>query len=71
MPSAKSSRQPVRAFTAKGVSFIERICVQARTTPASELRSVIPIAAIPSMPAAETSSQGCEAPRRNEKLVAV
>ena len=41
----------------------------ARTTPASVLRSAIPIPASPSSAARATISSGCEAPRRNEKFV--
>src|SRR6202521_1242690 len=37
--------------------------------PARLLRSVIPIARWPAAAAVTTSSSGCEAPRRNEKLV--
>src|SRR5690242_4495157 len=44
--------------------------VWARTTPASVLRSAMPMAARPSAAACRTISCACEAPRRNEKLVA-
>src|SRR5438105_2613491 len=42
----------------------------ARTMPAKLFLSVIAIAAWPSAAAVTTSSSGCEAPRRNEKLLA-
>jgi hypothetical protein len=41
-----------------------------RTTPASELRSVIAIPPSPSREACTTSSSACDAPRRKEKLLA-
>ena len=48
---------------------VSRANVCARTTPASELRSAMPIPASPSSAARATISSGCEAPRRNEKFV--
>src|SRR5579859_1446320 len=41
----------------------------ARTTPATEHSSVMASALYPKQDACRTSSSGCEAPRRNEKLV--
>jgi hypothetical protein len=45
--------------------------LQARTTPATVLRSASPSPAWPRRIAVNTRSLGCEAPRRKEKLLAV
>ena len=59
-----TSRQPVA--NRMPASFA---AIWPRTTPASELRSVMAMPAKPSFPARFTSSSGCEAPRRKEKLL--
>jgi hypothetical protein len=46
------------------LSFSSREAAKARTTPASVLRSVIPMAVWPSSIACSTSSAGCEPLRR-------
>src|SRR5262245_31545953 len=62
--SAKTRRAPTVIRDPNSLA-----AVWARTTPATELRSAIPRAASSSSRARATSSSGCEAPRRNEKLV--
>src|SRR5581483_10030359 len=64
--SAKSSRAPT---STRCPASAPATC--ARTTPASELRSAMPIAAWPSSLDASTSSCGCEPPRRKLELVVV
>ncbi len=65
----KTSRAPGTTRVPAIASTFSRANVCARTTPASELRSAIPIPASPSSAARATISSGCEAPRRNEKFV--
>ena len=65
----KVSRAPGTTRVPAIVSTFSRANVCARTTPASELWSAMPIPASPSSAARATISSGCEAPRRNEKFV--
>src|SRR6266545_712652 len=64
VPSVKTRRAPTAS--ARPCSFA---ATWARTTPATVLRSATPRPESPSSLARATSSSGCEAPRRKEKLV--
>jgi hypothetical protein len=66
MPSSRSRRQ---AGIRRIPEFLAVAC--ARTIPAKELRSVIAISLYPSLAASCTSSCGCDAPRRKEKLLVI
>src|SRR5271163_1510612 len=70
-PSTKASRAPVTTRKSPIAARFSRAKTCARTTPASVLRSAIPIPVKPRAAARATSSSGCEAPRRNEKFVVV
>ena len=67
VPSAKTRRAPASTFRDPPAL---RPAPQARTTPARLLRSAIPRASRPRAAAVATSSSGCEAARRKEKLLA-
>ena len=69
VPSSKTSRAPQTARMPSSAALFSRAKTCARTTPASVLRSAIPIPANPSSAARATISSGCEAPRRKEKFV--
>src|SRR4051812_13224320 len=65
VPSANTSRVPTMILSPYSLAL-----EWTRTTPATELRSATPRPASPRFFAASTSSSGCDAPRRKEKLVA-
>jgi hypothetical protein len=62
MPQARSKRQPTTSRTPVALA-----ASQARTMPASELRSVTASASMPIIAAVANSSSAEEAPRRKEK----
>src|SRR5579883_2833824 len=70
-PSEKTRRAPGATRVAPISFLFSRAKTCARTTPASELRSATPIPCSLSAAAFATNSSGCDAPRRNEKLVIV